>query len=79
MKMESAVLYDSVFLLYNAVDALNARNQDHEDPVTIDPVPLSCEETEKYAAGPNITSLMREVKFQSLFSCQFSDFPRYIL
>ncbi|XP_029035806.1 glutamate receptor ionotropic, kainate 2-like [Osmia bicornis bicornis] len=59
--VESAVLYDSVFLLYNALDALNARNQDNEDPVTIDPVPLSCEEAEKYTAGLNITSLLREL------------------
>ncbi|XP_003706416.2 glutamate receptor ionotropic, kainate 2 isoform X2 [Megachile rotundata] len=59
--VESAVLYDSVFLLYNAMNALNARNKDNEDSVTIDPVPLSCEEAEKYAAGPNITSLIREL------------------
>ncbi|XP_043256506.1 glutamate receptor ionotropic, kainate 2-like [Colletes gigas] len=59
--VESAVLYDSVFLLFNALEALNARNKDSEEPVTIDPVPLSCENTEKYSAGPNITNLMREL------------------
>ncbi|XP_076630847.1 glutamate receptor ionotropic, kainate 2 isoform X2 [Colletes latitarsis] len=62
--MESAVLYDSVFLLFNALEALNARNKDSEEPVTIDPVPLSCENTEKYSAGPNITNLMRELSKQ---------------
>ncbi|XP_076667724.1 glutamate receptor ionotropic, kainate 2 isoform X2 [Andrena cerasifolii] len=62
--VESAVLYDSVFLLYNALEALNARNKDSEEPVTIDPVPLSCEGTEKYSAGPNITNMMRELSKQ---------------
>lgn len=61
-QVESAVLYDAVFLLQNALEVLNARNLDSENPVTIDPVPLSCEGAEKYSAGPNITSLMREVK-----------------
>lgn len=60
--MESAIIYDAVFLFYNALEALNARNKDCDEPVTIDPVPLSCEGTEKYSAGPNITNLMREVK-----------------
>ncbi|XP_017787966.1 PREDICTED: glutamate receptor ionotropic, kainate 2-like isoform X3 [Habropoda laboriosa] len=59
--VESAVLYDSVFLVYNALEALNARNKDSKEPVTIDPVPLSCEDAEKYSAGPNITNLMREL------------------
>ncbi|XP_076230629.1 glutamate receptor ionotropic, kainate 2 isoform X2 [Nomia melanderi] len=59
--VESAVLYDSVFLFYNALEALNARNKDCEEPVTIDPVPLSCEDIAKYNAGPNITNLMREL------------------
>ncbi|XP_076302243.1 glutamate receptor ionotropic, kainate 2-like, partial [Lasioglossum baleicum] len=59
--VESAVLYDSVFLLYNALEALNARNKDSNESVTIDPVPLSCENGEKYSAGPNITNLMREL------------------
>ncbi|CAK9800332.1 Glutamate receptor ionotropic, kainate 2 [Anthophora plagiata] len=59
--LESAVLYDAVFLVYNTLEALNARNKDSEEPVTIDPVPLSCEEAEKYSAGPNITNLMREL------------------
>ncbi|KAG7201434.1 hypothetical protein KM043_004194 [Ampulex compressa] len=62
--VESAVLYDSVFLLYNAMEALNARNAYSQEPISIDPVPLSCEGTEKYAAGPNITSLMREISKQ---------------
>nr|XP_033338694.1 glutamate receptor ionotropic, kainate 2-like isoform X2 [Megalopta genalis]XP_033338703.1 glutamate receptor ionotropic, kainate 2-like isoform X2 [Megalopta genalis] len=62
--MESAVLYDSVFLFYNALETLNARNKDCEEPVTIDPVSLSCEDTEKYNAGPNITNLMRELSKQ---------------
>ncbi|XP_076658014.1 glutamate receptor ionotropic, kainate 2 [Halictus rubicundus] len=62
--VESAVLYDSVFLFYNALETLNARNKDCEEPVPIDPVPLSCENTEKYNAGPNITNLMRELSKQ---------------
>ncbi|XP_078053651.1 glutamate receptor ionotropic, kainate 2 [Augochlora pura] len=62
--MESAVIYDAVFLFYNALETLNARNKDCEEPVTIDPVSLSCDGTEKYNAGPNITSLMRELSKQ---------------
>lgn len=62
--MESAIIYDAVFLFYNALEALNARNKDCDEPVTIDPVPLSCEGTEKYSAGPNITNLMRELSKQ---------------
>lgn len=61
------MLYDSVFLLYNALEALNARNKDSNESVTIDPVPLSCENGEKYSAGPNITNLMREVKALTYF------------
>ncbi|XP_076280538.1 glutamate receptor ionotropic, kainate 2 [Lasioglossum baleicum] len=62
--VESAVLYDAVFLFYNALETLNARNKDCEEPVTIDPVPLSCADTEKYNAGPNITNLIRELSRQ---------------
>lgn len=61
--MESTILYDSVFLVYNALETLNARNQDDTEGETIDPVPLSCEGEEKYSAGPNITNVIREVKF----------------
>ncbi|XP_017883266.1 glutamate receptor ionotropic, kainate 2-like [Ceratina calcarata] len=59
--VESAVLYDAVFLVYNALESLNARNKDSEEPVTIDPVSLSCAEAEKYTAGPNITNLIKEL------------------
>ncbi|KAK1127273.1 hypothetical protein K0M31_003817 [Melipona bicolor] len=55
--LESAILYDAVFMVYNTLETLNARNVS----VAIDPVPLSCEEDEKYSAGPNITNLMREL------------------
>ncbi|XP_053977682.1 glutamate receptor ionotropic, kainate 2-like isoform X1 [Hylaeus volcanicus] len=70
--LESAVIYDSVFLLYNALEGLNARNSDNEDPVTIEPVPLSCAGTEKYSAGPNITSLMREVSKEGKITGEMS-------
>ncbi|XP_026301854.1 glutamate receptor ionotropic, kainate 2 isoform X2 [Apis mellifera] len=59
--VESAILYDSVFLVYNALETLNARNQDNPEGETIDPVPLSCEGEEKYNAGPNITNVIREL------------------
>ncbi|XP_043794555.1 glutamate receptor ionotropic, kainate 2-like isoform X3 [Apis laboriosa] len=59
--VESAILYDSVFLVYNALETLNARNQDNTEGETIDPVPLSCEGEEKYNAGPNITNVIREL------------------
>ncbi|XP_029168161.1 glutamate receptor ionotropic, kainate 2-like [Nylanderia fulva] len=59
--IESAVLYDAVFLLNKAMETLNTRNIDIEESITIDPVSLSCEETVKYQAGPNITSVMREL------------------
>ena len=56
-KVESAILYDAVFMVYNTLETLNARNMS----VAIDPVPLSCEGEEKYSAGPDIINLMREV------------------
>ncbi|CAL7945892.1 unnamed protein product [Xylocopa violacea] len=59
--IESMMLYDAVFLFFNALEALNARNTDNKEPVTIDPVPLSCEGEEKYSAGPNITNLIIEL------------------
>ncbi|XP_047363225.1 glutamate receptor ionotropic, kainate 2-like [Vespa velutina] len=58
---ESAVLYDAVFLLYNALKILYARNNDNDDSISIIPVPLSCDDEKKYEAGPNITSIIREV------------------
>ena len=61
-KVESAVLYDAVFMVYNTLETLNARNIS----VPIDPVPLSCEGEEKYSAGPDIINLMREVMALSL-------------
>ncbi|XP_076751081.1 glutamate receptor ionotropic, kainate 2 [Xylocopa sonorina] len=62
--VESMVLYDAVFLLFETLEALNARNKDSEEPLTIDPVPLSCEGEEKYSAGPNITNLIIELSSQ---------------
>ncbi|KMR04997.1 glutamate ionotropic kainate 2 [Lasius niger] len=58
--IDSAILYDAVFLLHKAMETLNSRNIDNEESIMIDPVPLSCDENQKYQAGPNITSLMRE-------------------
>ncbi|KAK9303590.1 hypothetical protein QLX08_004755 [Tetragonisca angustula] len=55
--VESAILYDAVFMVYNTLETLNARNMS----VAIDPVPLSCEGEEKYSAGPDIINLMREL------------------
>ncbi|CAL1681831.1 unnamed protein product [Lasius platythorax] len=59
--IDSAILYDAVFLLHKAMETLNSRNIDNEESIMIDPVPLSCDENQKYQAGPNITSLMREL------------------
>ncbi|XP_018059496.1 PREDICTED: glutamate receptor ionotropic, kainate 2-like [Atta colombica] len=56
--LDSAVLYDAVFLLYKALETLNARNDNEE---YIDPIPLFCNNTTKYQVGPNITSIMREL------------------
>ncbi|XP_046833817.1 glutamate receptor ionotropic, kainate 2-like [Vespa crabro] len=58
---ESAILYDAVFLLYNALKILYARNSDNDDSISIIPVPLSCDDEKKYEAGPNITSIIREL------------------
>ncbi|XP_066583370.1 glutamate receptor ionotropic, kainate 2-like [Prorops nasuta] len=58
--VESAVLYDAVFFLHIVLEALNARNSAGEEQLLIDPVPLSCDGTEKYSAGLNITNLMRD-------------------
>ncbi|XP_071860840.1 glutamate receptor ionotropic, kainate 2 isoform X1 [Bombus fervidus] len=55
--VESAVLYDAVFMFYNTLETLNARNMS----VDIDPLPLSCEEEKKYSAGLDIINLMREL------------------
>ena len=66
MQLDSAVLYDAVFLLYKALETLNARNYNEE---YIDPIPLFCNSTTKYQVGPNITSIMREVRdFPVLFN-----------
>nr|QHN69187.1 ionotropic receptor 5 [Sirex nitobei] len=61
LKVESALLYDSVFLFNEALEVLNARSKDWNTPLIIDPPSLSCSDTEKYSAGPNITGLMREI------------------
>ena len=60
-QVESAFIYDSVFLYKDALEALNARNQNAESPIIIEPQPLSCGDPEKYPAGLNITSIMRDV------------------
>lgn len=56
------MIFDSVFLLNDALEALQARNgfNGHRQ-LTIEPQSLSCSDTEKYEAGHNISSLMREV------------------
>ncbi|KAL6428824.1 hypothetical protein ACFW04_007993 [Cataglyphis niger] len=59
--IDSAILYEAVFLLNKAMETLNSRNTDNDEPIRIDPVPLSCEQNQKYQAGPNITSIMREL------------------
>ncbi|KAM0731072.1 Glutamate receptor ionotropic, kainate 2 [Formica fusca] len=59
--IDSAVLYDAVFLLNKAMEMLNSRNTDNNDPLMIDPVPLSCNKNETYQAGPNITSIIQEL------------------
>ncbi|EGI59306.1 Glutamate receptor, ionotropic kainate 2 [Acromyrmex echinatior] len=57
--LDSAVLYDAVFLLQKALETLNARNDNEED---IDPISLFCtNSTTKYQVGPNIISIMREL------------------
>lgn len=61
--LDSAILYDAVFLFDKALKALNARNINNEESLAIDPGSLSCDENNKYQAGPNITSIMREVNF----------------
>ena len=65
---DSAILYDAVFLFEKALTVLNARNINNEESLAIDPVPLSCEESNKYQAGPNITNIMREVNFFDILS-----------
>ncbi|XP_011064364.1 PREDICTED: glutamate receptor ionotropic, kainate 2-like [Acromyrmex echinatior] len=58
--LDSAVLYDAVFLLHTALKTLNTRNIENEVDIFIDPIPLSCTNTRKYQVGPNITNIMRE-------------------
>ncbi|XP_018368900.1 PREDICTED: glutamate receptor ionotropic, kainate 2-like [Trachymyrmex cornetzi] len=60
--LDSAVLYDAVFLLHTALETLNTRNIENEVDMSIDPIPLSCtNSTRKYQVGPNIISVMREI------------------
>ncbi|XP_011170993.1 glutamate receptor ionotropic, kainate 2 [Solenopsis invicta] len=59
--LNSAVLYDAVFLLYKAIETLNARRINDKKSIFIDPVPLSCTNNKRYQAGLNITSIMREI------------------
>ncbi|XP_011152744.1 glutamate receptor ionotropic, kainate 2 [Harpegnathos saltator] len=59
--LNSAVLYDAVFLLNKALETLNARNVDNDEPIVIEPMPLSCNDGKRYQAGQNITSAMREL------------------
>ncbi|EGI59304.1 Glutamate receptor, ionotropic kainate 2, partial [Acromyrmex echinatior] len=60
--LDSAVLYDAVFLLHTALETLNARNIENEVDMSIDPIPLSCtNSTRKYQVGSYITSIMREI------------------
>lgn len=67
VQLDMAVLYDAVFLLSEGLNTLNARNNENEDYLSIDPEPLSCDDDRKYyQAGPNITSIMREVKHPTL-------------
>lgn len=60
MQLESAVLYDAVFLLDKALEALNARNKEF---MPNDTVSLSCNDGRKHQAGLNIINVMREVSF----------------
>ncbi|XP_012061138.1 PREDICTED: glutamate receptor ionotropic, kainate 2-like [Atta cephalotes] len=60
--LDSAILYDAVFLLHTALETLNARNIENEVDMSIDSIPLSCtNSTRKYQVGSNITSIMREI------------------
>ncbi|XP_018345205.1 PREDICTED: glutamate receptor ionotropic, kainate 2-like [Trachymyrmex septentrionalis] len=60
--LDSAVLYDAVFLLYEALETLNARNIENKVYMSIDPVRLSCiDKTTMYEAGPNIVSVMQKI------------------
>ncbi|XP_018361371.1 PREDICTED: glutamate receptor ionotropic, kainate 5-like, partial [Trachymyrmex cornetzi] len=60
--LDSAVLYDAVFLLYEALGTLNARYIENKIGMSIDPIQLSCiDKTTMYEAGPNIISVMQEI------------------
>ncbi|XP_039306223.1 glutamate receptor ionotropic, kainate 2 [Solenopsis invicta] len=61
--LNSAVLYDAVFLFYKAIETLNARSIDDKKSRFINPVQLSCStnDTRKYQAGRNIISIMQEI------------------
>ncbi|XP_043279377.1 glutamate receptor ionotropic, kainate 2-like [Venturia canescens] len=63
--VESCCLFDSVFILHQALEALNDRisngNGDEKSQIQIVPPRLTCSQPEKYSAGPNITNLMREI------------------
>lgn len=71
LQVESAFLFDSVFLFNDALEALYARNGNSgRRQLAIQPEPLSCSDTNRYhsyQAGHNITSLMREVSVTLLF------------
>ncbi|XP_034944392.1 glutamate receptor ionotropic, kainate 2-like isoform X2 [Chelonus insularis] len=60
--VESAFLFDSIFLFNDALEALNARLKiNGHQHLKIEPEPLSCSDTVKYEAGHNISALMKEI------------------
>lgn len=70
MQLNSAVLYDAVFLLHDALETLNARNIDNEE--FIEPTSLSCKVGDKYQAGRNIISTIKEVSSLIVSESHFS-------
>ncbi|XP_063986144.1 glutamate receptor ionotropic, kainate 2-like isoform X2 [Diachasmimorpha longicaudata] len=60
--VESAVLFDGVFLLNEALEVFKERNKNDEDEtIDIQPGSYTCSTPEKYAAGLSLVSLMRRV------------------
>ncbi|XP_015112728.1 glutamate receptor ionotropic, kainate 2 [Diachasma alloeum] len=67
--VESAVLFDGVFLLNEALEILKKRSEnDPDESVDIQPDSYTCSNPEKYPAGPSLVSLMREVRIDGSVS-----------
>ncbi|XP_063995701.1 glutamate receptor ionotropic, kainate 2-like [Diachasmimorpha longicaudata] len=67
--VESAVLFDGVYLLNEALEVFKRRREnDEEDSADIGPDFYTCSNPDKYLAGPSLVALMRKVRIDGTVS-----------